>query len=109
MLLVWFMTGIELVIGERSIKAALKDGVVSLLIDGSSERLNLYFFGLDGQKGEVGEWLHTGLKEGDKLDIRILDVAENEVSGYREVKMTDDLLLLKYQELKRKLEQKKLI
>lgn len=65
--------------------------MVSLLIDGSFERLNLYFGGLDGQKEEVGEWLHTSLKEGEKLNIRILDVAEDEVSGYREMKTTDDL------------------
>lgn len=35
------MTGIELMIGDHAIKAALEYGVVSLLIDGSSERLVL--------------------------------------------------------------------
>ena len=103
------MVGIELVRGNHSVKAALKEGVVSLLIDESPERVSLYFFGVDTQKGELGEWLDTGLKAGEKLEIRILDIAENEISGYREVKTTDDLLLLKYQGLKRKLEQKKLI
>lgn len=103
------MVGIELVRGNHSVKAALKEGVVSLLIDGSPERMSLYFFGVDTQKGTLGEWLDTGLKAGEKLKIRILDIAENEISGYQEVKTMDDLLLLKYQGLKRKLEQKKLI
>ena len=48
------MLGIELVRGNHSVKAALKEGVVSLLIDGSPERMSLYFFGVDTQKGELG-------------------------------------------------------
>lgn len=103
------MTGIELIIGDHSIKAALEDGVVSLLIDGFSDRLNLYFFGVDRKNERIGEWLSANLKKGEKLNIRILDIVEDEISDYQKLKTTDDLLLLKYKGLKYKLECKGLI
>lgn len=103
------MTGIELMIGDDTIKAALEDGVVSLLIDGSSERRSLYFGGLDRKNGKLVEWLSGELMEGDKLNIHILDVAKEEVSNYQKIKEMDDLLLFKYKRLKQKLERKGLI
>ena len=78
------MIGLELTVNGQKVSAALKDGVVSIIVtkilNDFMDSIDLDFTGLNTANSDCHEtikWYNTNLKIGDELVIKIKDVPEN--------------------------------
>lgn len=103
------MIGLELIIEDRSIKAAVEDGVIALILSGRSDSITLSFTGLDNRTSRYSTWYLSDLKDGDSFDINILDIEAGEVSCSLEKRDAYEAMLVEYNIIKKKLVHKGLI
>ncbi|WP_065218578.1 MULTISPECIES: hypothetical protein [Butyricimonas] len=99
------MIGFELIVADKSIKSALKSGVLSIMISGYEKRILLLNAGQEEDRFENTTWCETSLNIGDSLTINVIDINEQDITEPESItKMTTWLLIEEYNSLKKKLD-----
>lgn len=99
------MTGFELIIGDKSIKSALKSGGLSIMVSGYKKEISLLDIGGEENSFQLITWYKADLTVGDALTVNVVDINDQDVTEPLSISESSTRVLIEeYNSLKKELD-----